>query len=240
MSETPAENCLQKAHLYEQVADLLEHQIINQYQDGTRLPSEQQLAEQYQVSRTIIRESLKLLKERGLIDSKIGSGAYVTKPEAQNIADVVSRIIQIDRIDYDSVFDMRTILETEAASRAAKYVTDGELKEMEDLLEQLKSPRLSAKERSEYDFTFHYMISKASRNPLLALMTEAIGSICREIIHRAFLVEGGVDDSIKRHNRILRALQSHDETAAREAIIDHLEKSRQNYREYLQSRHREK
>ena len=71
----PMENSLQKAHLYEQVADLLERQIIAQYKDGKKLPSEQHLAEQYQVSRTIIREALKLLKERGLIDSKTGSGA---------------------------------------------------------------------------------------------------------------------------------------------------------------------
>ena len=235
MSESPVGSSLQKAHLYEQIADLLEQQILSHHEDGTRLPSEQQLAEQYQVSRTIIRESLKLLKERGLIDSKTGNGAYVTKPEAQNIADVVYRIIQIDQISYVSVFDVRTLLETEAASRAAKYVTSSELKEMEKVLDELKSPRLSAKERSEYDFSFHYMISKASGNPLLALMTEAIGAVCREMIHRAFQVQGGVDDSIVRHNRILHTLQNHDEKAAREAIIDHLEKSKQNYEEYLRS-----
>lgn len=240
MGQILTENCLQKAHLYEQVADLLERQIIDQHKDGERLPSEQQLAEQYQVSRTIIRESLKLLKERGLIDSRIGSGAYVTRPEAQNIADVVHRIIQMNQIDYASVFDMRTILETEAASRAARYVTDSELEKMQELLEQLKRPYLSAKERSEYDFSFHYMISKSSRNPLLALMTEAISSVCREIIHKAFLVQGGLDDSIMRHNRILQALRNHDEQAARESIVDHLEKSKQNYEEYLQSQLKEK
>lgn len=235
MSGTLIENGLQKAHLYEQVADLLEQQIIDHYKDGKKLPSEQQLAEQYQVSRTIIRESLKLLKERGLIDSKTGSGAYLTKPEAQNIADVVSRIIRVNRIDYVNVFDMRIILETEAVSRAARYVTDREIKEMEELLEQLKSSGLSPEERSEYDFSFHYMISKASRNPLLALMTEAIGAVCREIISRAFLVQGGLDDSIIRHNRILQTLRNHDEEAARESIVAHLEKSKQNYEEYLES-----
>ena len=71
-----------KTICHEQVADLLEQQILNNYEDGARLPSEQHLAEEYSVSRTIIRESLKLLKERGLIDSKTGSGSYVTRPEA--------------------------------------------------------------------------------------------------------------------------------------------------------------
>ena len=76
MNVMPVGNVLQKDHLYEQVADLLEQQILNNYEDGARLPSEQHLAEEYSVSRTIIRESLKLLKERGLIDSKTGSGSY--------------------------------------------------------------------------------------------------------------------------------------------------------------------
>lgn len=228
------ENRLQKAHLYEQVADLLEQDIISHYKDRKKLPSEQQLAEQYQVSRTIIREALKLLKERGLIDSKTGSGAYVTKPEAQNIADVVSRIIRVNEIDYVNVFDMRIILETEAVSRAARYVTEEEIQAMEKLLEQLKSSGLSAEERSKYDFSFHFMISKASRNPLLALMTEAIGTICQEIICRAFLVQGGLEDSIIRHNRILQTLKNHDEKAARESMVAHLKKSKQNYEEYLQ------
>jgi len=235
MSEIPAINGLQKAHLYEQVADLLEQQILSNHEDGRRLPSEQQLAAQYQVSRPIIRESLKLLKERGLIDSKTGSGAYATRPEAQNIADVVYRIIKMDRIDYVSVFDMRTILETEAACRAARYVTDSELEKMKNLLEQLKKPQLSPEERSEYDFSFHYLISKSSRNPLLAVMTEAISAVCREIIRKAFLVQGGVDDSIVRHDRIFQTLQNHDEKAAGEAIVDHLKKSEQNYKEYLKS-----
>lgn len=230
----PMENSLQKAHLYEQVADLLERQIIAQYKDGKKLPSEQHLAEQYQVSRTIIREALKLLKERGLIDSKTGSGAYVTKPEAQNIADVVSRIIRVNRIDYANVFDMRIFLETEAVSRAARYVTEEEIQEMEEILERLKGSGLSAEERSEYDFSFHYMISKASGNPLLALMTEAIGTICQEVISVGFLVQGGLEDSIVRHNRILQALKDHDEKEARESVAAHLEKSKQNYEKYLQ------
>lgn len=123
MNGMPVGNVLQKDHLYEQVADLLEQQILNNYEDGARLPSEQHLAEEYSVSRTIIRESLKLLKERGLIDSKTGSGSYVTRPEAQNIADVVYRIIQMDQIDYVSVFDMRMILEMESISRAVNHVT---------------------------------------------------------------------------------------------------------------------
>ena len=245
MNGMPVGNVLQKDHLYEQVADLLEQQILNNYEDGARLPSEQHLAEEYSVSRTIIRESLKLLKERGLIDSKTGSGSYVTRPEAQNIADVVYRIIQMDQIDYVSVFDMRMILEMESISRAVNHVTIVEMKEMEHLLELLKDPKLSNEKRSKYDFSFHYMIAKASGNPLLALMTEAIGTICQEMIHKAFLLQDSLQDSIVRHNLIMNAIKARDEKAAKDSMTEkiqdtfetgyqHLENSKRNYEEYLQ------
>lgn len=234
MNEIPTGNVLQKNHLYEQVANLLEQQILNNYEDGTRLPSEQQLAEQYQVSRTIIRESLKLLKERGLIDSKTGSGSYVTRPEAQNIADVVYRIIQMDQIDYISVFDMRMILEMESVERAARFATNEELKEMEHLLKLMRDPSISNEKRSKYDFSFHYLIAKSSKNALLALMTEAIGTICQEMIHKAFLLQDSLQDSIMRHNLIMDAIKNRDTKAAKEAMRGHLERSKRNYEEYLQ------
>ena len=234
MSELDTKHILQKEHLYEQVADLLEQQIINDHEHGERLPSEQQLAEKYQVSRTIIREALKLLKERGLIDSKAGSGSYVTRPEAQNIAEVVYRIIRMDQIDYASVFDVRIILEMESVSRAAQYATDEELQEMERLLELMKDPDITPVTRSGYDFSFHYLIAKASRNPLLALMTEAIGTICEEMIQKAFLLQHSLQDSIMRHSWIMEALKSGDPKAAKQAMLGHLEKSKSNYEKYIQ------
>lgn len=238
MNEIQTGIILQKNHLYEQVANLLEQQILNNYEDGARLPSEQQLAEQYQVSRTIIRESLKLLKERGLIDSKTGSGSYVTRPEAQNIADVVYRIIQMDQIDYVSVFDMRMILELESVERVTRLGTDEELKEMEHLLKLMKDPGISNEKRSKYDFSFHYLIAKASKNPLLALMTEAIGKICEEMIHKAFFLQDSLQDSIMRHNMIMDAIRNRDAEAAKDAMRGHLERSKRNYEEYLQNQYK--
>lgn len=225
---------LQKAPLYEQIANLMEQQILKNYEDGYRLPSEQQLADQFQVSRTIVREALKLLKERGLIDSKTGSGAYVTKPDSHNISNVMSRIICMDQINYNDVFDVRIILETEAAVRAARYADELQLSEMEACLEKLKNQELSPEERSSYDFNFHYLIAKASRNPLLAVLTEAVGAVCREIISKAVLVPGGIQDGIMRHEKIYQNLCVHDERAVRVAIVEHLEKSRRNYAEYLE------
>ena len=223
---------LNRASLSEQVADMLEQEIIEKYPLGARLPSEQALAERYEVSRTIIREAMRTLKERGLIDSKTGSGAYITRPEAQNLSDTVARIIKLNKIDIQSIYDVREILECGAVRRAAAYVTDEELKAMDDTLIDLKDLSLSVDIRRDLDFEFHYLIAKASRNPLLVLLVETMSNVFKEIIASGIFLSGGIDDAIIRHQVILDALRARDVQAADDAMRAHLHQSLDNAEQY--------
>ncbi|MDO4549321.1 MAG: GntR family transcriptional regulator, partial [Clostridia bacterium] len=173
---------LNKSPLYEQVADRLEGLILADYTSGERLPSEQALAEQTGVSRTIIREAMKLLKERGLIDSKTGSGAFVTKPEAQNISNVMARIIQIEKIDPDSIYEIREVLECAAVRLAVRRATEEDISEMTKTLDALRDRGLDAQTRRNLDFHFHYLIARASRNPLLAILVESMSNVFKDVI----------------------------------------------------------
>ncbi len=223
---------LNRANLSEQVADLLEEEILETYSFGARLPSEQALAERYEVSRTIIREALRTLKERGLIDSKTGSGAYVKRPEAQNLSDTMARIIKLDRIDVPSIYEVREILERATVRRAARLVTDGELVELDETLTQLKNRELDQQQRRDLDFTFHYLIAKASRNPLLELLVETMSNIFKEMIVSGIVLSGGVDDAIVRHQVIMDALHAHDVQTADAAMHAHLRQSLDNAERY--------
>ena len=141
-------NVVSKISLYERIADLLEERILSDgYEIEKKLPSEQALAEQYSVSRTVIREALKLLKERGLVDSRNGMGSYVTKPEAGNLADVIYRMAVLDKISYAEIYDVRKILEIAACREAASSVRNDQLAEMNAYLEELKDRSISVKER---------------------------------------------------------------------------------------------
>ncbi len=227
---------LHRASLSQQVADLLEQEIIEKYPEGARLPSEQALAERYEVSRTIIREALKTLKERGLIDSKTGSGAYITRPEAQNLSDMVARIIRMDKIGIPSIYDVREILERAAIHRAAKYVTDEELQEMEVMLMKLRDPDLSVEERRDLDFAFHYMIAQASRNELLVLLVETMSIVFKDVISSGIFTEGGIEDAIVRHQVIMDALSARDVKASDAAMKAHLGQSLINAKQYEQGK----
>ena len=223
---------LNKAHLYEQIADLLEREILLAHADGERLPSEQALAERYGVSRTIVREAFKLLKERGLIDSRTGSGAYVTRPEAQNLSDVMARIIRCDGIDTPAIYDVREILECAAVRRAVKRATQAQLSAMEETLKALNDLTLTVERRRDLDFHFHYQIAEASGNRLLVLLVETMSNIFKENIISGIFLEGGIDDAIVRHRRIMDALHQRDPEKATQAMREHLRQSLENAQNY--------
>lgn len=223
-----------KSNLYEQIADQLEADIIaHRYEDG-RLPSENHLAEQFGVSRTIIREAMKLLRERSLVDSKVGSGAYITKPEAQYLSDVVARIVRANYISYAEIYDVRSILETEAAQKAALYAEEKDFTQLEACLLKLKDYTLTAEERREYDFDFHLTIAKASGNNLLVMLIEAMSSTIKDVIDFSSLVEGSIDDGIHRHRQILHALRAHDPILAGHMMYDHIYHSKLKCLQYFE------
>ncbi len=231
-------NPLNKEHLYEQVANLLEQQILSGHADGERLPSEQALAERYGVSRTIVREAFKLLKERGLIDSRTGSGAYVTRPEAQNLSDVMARIIRCDGIDTSSIYDVRGVLECASVRRAVKCASEAQLAAMEQILKRLRDRTLSVEERRDLDFDFHYLIAQASGNPLLALLVQAMSNIFKENISTGIFTVGGIDDAILRHQRIMVAIRARNPEQAERAMREHLVQSLENVKNYQRSQPR--
>lgn len=226
----------QRQNLYEIIADKMERDILRHKSNGEKLPSEQKLASMYEVSRTVIREANKILNERGLINFKIGSGAYVTVPEAQSLSDVAYRIINMNNIDYGSVYDVRLILEVDAAKKAARFVTDEELKEMRSILEQLKDYSLPLDERSELDFRFHYMIANASRNPMLCMLIETMGNLLKNLISESSENDGALDDGIMRHQFIIEALSSRDVEMAGFYMMDHICASKRHYFTYQEKR----
>ncbi len=223
---------LNKQTLSSQVAERMEREIINRGSAGDRLPSEASLCEGYGVSRTIIREAMKTLHARGLVDSKPGSGAHITKPEAQDVSALMERIIRMDSIDYRSTFELRSILESAAVELASQRADEEQLREMDEILERLKGQDLSPDQRLALDFQFHLLIANATGNQLLATLVEAMSNIIKYSMRSGVFVHGGIEDSILRHQKIMDALYAHDPALARDAMREHLDQSYINVRHH--------
>lgn len=229
-----ADFSLSRTNLSQQIADHLEQVILSSPTSrvSEKLPSEMKLAKQYNVSRPVIREAIKLLQERGLIALKNGSGAYITHPESDTVMNAVSRIMQVDNISAEELTQVRGILELSSVTLAAEHITDEQLEEMDEILTNFADTSLPLKERTSLDEAFHIAIAKAGGNNLLVMFITVLTSLLHDYMGKGILVGRGIEDAIERHRKIFFALKERDAEAAHQAMADHLRVSSENVKEF--------
>jgi GntR family transcriptional regulator, hexuronate regulon transcriptional repressor len=207
--------------LYRQVADSVMASIKSgDYKPGSRLPSERDLAAAYKVSRPTVREAMIALEIRGLVESRHGSGIYITEhPPTQMGADDLD-------IGAFELTEARRLFEGEAAALAATTISDEQLVELETIIADMVKENHRKQTGEMADRRFHVAIARATRNTAITTVIENLWDIryksplCRHMLERARSV--GVQPRISEHRRILAALKKHDPKAARNAMRDHL------------------
>ncbi|MFR8547509.1 MAG: FadR/GntR family transcriptional regulator [Lachnospiraceae bacterium] len=226
-----------RAKLSEQIADRLEDIILSEeWEASEKLPPEQNLASRFGVSKNVVRESLNILKERGLVETRNGSGNYVTRPKADNLSDVIERMIVLDNIDYEQIYDTRIIIETAACRRAAGKITQKYILKLERLLNRLEDTSLPVQERREVDLDFHMVIARASGNNLLVVLSQAMQNVFEKFmfLDRDISTRDSIGESLQFHRRILDALIAHDAKEAEQVMYEHLHKALENVKKSLQ------
>ena len=225
---------IKKTNLYEQIADHLEHEIIHSKTEIVKLPSEKDLATQFSVSKTAIREALKVLKERGLIASKNGEGSFVTKPDITSISNSLNRIVQLEKIGDLDLHELRMILESASARMSALHADAKEIKMMEELISKVTERYMITEERIDYDSQFHIIIAKSGKNPIMRLFVEVM---TRQL--RSFMIKGAYNLDNKKtyieHKKIVDAIREGDPDKAEKAMQNHLKAAFKNVKSYGQS-----
>lgn len=221
---------LGRANLYEQVADSLEKQILdNPAALGSKLPSEQELAHGFSVSRPVVREALKLLKERRLVSVRNGEGVFVEKPDAGALASVLQRVVTMDSVDLTHVYGLRLVLEPAACALAAPRVSETDLAQLSALVAQTEAARADHAARMENDYAFHLRIAQLSGNPLIPYFLGSLRELFFALMEPAVADPKGNDRGIKNHKLIVKALATGDAGVARQAMHNHLTRCRADY-----------
>jgi DNA-binding FadR family transcriptional regulator len=229
---------IKKINLYEQIADNLEQAIIRSGKKIEKLPSEQELCKRFDVSRTVVREALKVLKERGLIQSRNGEGSYITKPKTDTISNAINRIIQMDNIDNDDLHNMRLILETAGVRLAAIHASSGDIEKLESILEKMSDPSLPLDERIQLDAEFHNTIGIASRNELLGMFCRVMIILLNDYMVKGASGDDGIRKTHNQHRQVLDALKQKDPDKAEKAVRNHLTAARENVGKYEKGKKR--
>lgn len=220
---------------YEQVVESLEKVIMRSAPDE-KLPPEQTLAERFSVSKSVIREALTVLKDRGLVQSRNGDGSYVSKPNTDTVVNAIGRIVTTSSISDHNLHETRLILETATIRLAAQNATPEELDRLETLLVAMSDLTLSYDEWLDIDMDFHVAIAKAGRNELLTMFVEVMMCLLKNFMLKALYGKYDQNSTLREHRDILDALRTGNPDRCQEAVRAHLLSAWNNLSDYLKER----
>lgn len=216
----------------------LENLILDRsLQPGDRLPSEMEMGRMLGVSRTVVREALKLLSAKGLVEARTGSGVYVKGLSSSMMEEPMSLLLRSRHITADNIVEVREMLEVRIAGLAAERAKPEDIEQIEQSLRMMSKGKVTASEAVEADIAFHNGLAAATGNPLCAILANSINDVMAQVHLGAYKLDsvGSVQNSLFHHSRILERVIAHDVDGARHAMEEHLADSREWTRRVTES-----
>jgi GntR family transcriptional regulator, transcriptional repressor for pyruvate dehydrogenase complex len=223
---------VQPVKIFEQIAEQIEMRILNgELHKGDRLPTERDLAEQFQASRTAVREATKILAQKGLIEMRPGRGTIVIDGANEAMQDSIDLAIKLKLREVggsNNLVEVREILETEIAALATLRATETEIAMMREAIQTMDESLENADAFIVADNRFHEALAIATQNTLILILINSIVHLLSEQRKLIFAVAGGPQRGQFHHRRILESVIKHDPEAARAAMRAHLRQVRED------------
>ena len=215
---------IQATKVFEQIATQIEQQILRgDLRTGDRLPTERELAEKFRASRTAVREAMKTLAQKGLVDMRPGRGTIVIDGTSFALRDSLNRSMLVNQPKSNiELVEVREILEPEIAALAAVRATDEDIAALRAAVETMDAHLEEADAFIAADNRFHQILANATNNNLILTLIHPIMELLSEQRKHIFGVQGGPQRGQQHHKLLLDAVIRHDPDAARVAMQAHL------------------
>lgn len=219
---------IHSGRLYEQIVAQIEERILNgELRPGDKLPAERELAEQFGVSRTAIREAMKALSHSGMVVIQPGRGTFVTDISSKVVRHSFDMLVRVsNETGVKDLIEIREILEPEIAALAAVRAGSEDIESMEEAVRAMDLAMDDPETFIEADLDFHLALAQGSDNVLIPALIDTLVELLREHRKRAASVKGGLERGQPHHKIILDAIKINDANAARESMRAHLEQVR--------------
>lgn len=219
--------------LYEKIVEQIEKRILGgELKPGDRLPSERELGKQFGVSRTSIREAIRVLTLKGLVEVNHGRGTFVTEQTSRALRYSIDMMVNIAREEGSgNLIELREILEPEIAAFAAQRANQENLTAMREAviaMEEAMGNPDSAEEYIEADLDFHLSLAEGTGNPLFLVLIDLLVIQLRKQRMRAASKEGGLYRGQTHHWQILEAVEKGDSEIARKVMQSHIKQIRED------------
>jgi DNA-binding GntR family transcriptional regulator len=205
----PADRTLSSQSLFQEVAGLLRERIFShELAPGTWI-DEKVLAQQYGISRTPMREALKVLAGEGLVILQPRRGCQV---------------VQVSRRDIEEIFPVMALLEGQCAYEATAKITREDIRRLDDLHERIRvcTAQNDRKGWLETDHEFHSVLYGMSGNRWLVQLIQDLRRVIRLVRYHFMLHDGRLEESMEEHRRIMLAVYARDPEAVKECVSEHL------------------
>ena len=210
MSDSRSGPSLSPRALYEEVAELLRQRIFRRELEPGSWIDELKIADEYGISRTPLREALKVLAAEGLVTMKVRRGAYVTEVSSQDLADV---------------YHLLSLLESDAAGVVATKATDAELAELQALHKELEITAKPGKANTDQFFAlnerFHMRLLAIANNRWRDQMVTDLRKVMKLNRHNSLLKTGRIEESLAEHRAIMAALLARDAESTQQCMREH-------------------
>ena len=235
MSETNGRYVKSKTKCDVVVEEILNMIATGKYKENEKLPPEQYFVDYFGVSRVTIRESFKRLNMLGVISIRQGKGTFVKKMDVGMVMQPLFASIMLDNLSINQIYDARLFVESGTACMAARNRTEEEVKELEELVAEMKSVVYEQDIRrfSQLDITFHRRIGEISDNHILLATYKTIKEVLDNYMKESNLSMVTVRCSCEYHARIVDAIRRKDENQAREKMEEHISLTKRDLIERL-------
>jgi GntR family transcriptional repressor for pyruvate dehydrogenase complex len=220
-AKAAARELLGVSNRVDEVVQRLREQIVGgKLAAGESLPSEGDLATTLRVSRTVIREAMRILCTQGLVEISQGRRPRVKEADAQAAIISLDALLSRGSDSLQHLTEVRLPLEVEIAGLAAERATPEQLQQLAQANEQLANAN-TLEECIAADIAFHRALAAATNNPLFVLLLETVAQLLRESRRRT-LTQSGTRLALEEHRRIYETVAQHDAAAARAAMRQHM------------------
>jgi GntR family transcriptional repressor for pyruvate dehydrogenase complex len=219
---------LRAARLSDQVAAQLQELVMEgAFKPGEKLPSERELCELLGVSRTVVREAIRALAVKGLLEVRPGGGMAVRSPDPTLVSELMSMMLRTGNheIAFAHVQEVRRLLEVEIAGLAAERRDEEDLRRMEAQLQAMVEFEHDPHRWAEADVAFHAAIAVATHNPLYPVLLGTIADLLMEVRLTGISLPGTAQKAQRYHRPIFERIKVGDRLGARKAMLDHLRES---------------
>ncbi len=228
---------IKKVRLSDSVINAIKRKLAkDDFKPGDKFYSENELSRQLQVSRSSVREAIRILEATGYVTVKQGKGVFVTDFDSQNLQPFIIWLKSNEQHIFDH-FEIRLIIEPKAAAIAAQKANIEDIRKIEEVLAQFDqhAKHKEIAETIKADRTFHRLIAKSTKNSTLYVLINSLTTSLPKGWISSLHTPGRIEKTTHEHRAVLKAITEKDTSEAESAMIRHLENALSDIKAHMSS-----